>query len=256
MEAVRKEPISINKAALLHGVPPTTLKDRLSGRVKHGTKPGPPQYLNEEEHALSNHLVKVAQAGYGKTRKQVKSIVEKVAREKQILRSGRVSDGWWQRFMQRQSIVEKVAREKQILRSGRVSDGWWQSHLSLRRGDSTAHIRMESVNREAIEGYYNLLEDTLKEHDLFNSPAQIYNMDESGMPFDPRPPNVIAKRGQKKVRYRVSGKKEQITVLGCANACGLHRRQQWEGEIVSLLYMRPLFAFRCVLKLDRMRTHA
>ena len=31
---------------------------------------------------------------------------------------------------------------------------------------------------------------------------------------------VIAKRGQKKVCYRVSGKKEQITILGCANAIG------------------------------------
>ena len=35
MEVVRKEPISINKAALFHGVPPSTLKDRLSGRVAH-----------------------------------------------------------------------------------------------------------------------------------------------------------------------------------------------------------------------------
>ena len=40
------------------------------------------------------------------------------------------------------------------------------------------------------------------------------------MPLDPRPPNVVAKCGQKKVRLRVSGKKEQITVLGCANAIG------------------------------------
>ena len=45
-------------------------------------------------------------------------------------------------------------------------------------------------------------------------------MDESGMPLDPRPPNVVAKRGMKKVRYRVSGKKEQITIIACANALG------------------------------------
>ena len=56
------------KAALLHGVPPTTLKDRLSGRVAHGTKPGPVKYLNDEEEcALSDHLIKAAKAGYGKT---------------------------------------------------------------------------------------------------------------------------------------------------------------------------------------------
>ena len=85
---------------------------------------------------------------------------------------------------------------------------------------STAHIRMDSVNRESMEGHFNLLEDTLKEHDLMNRPAQIYNMDESGMPLDAHPPNVVAKRGQIKVRYRQSGKKEQISVIGCANAVG------------------------------------
>ena len=197
LEAVRKGSISANKAALLHGVPPSTLKDRLSGRVAHGSKPGPAKYLNnEEEHALADHLVQAAESGYGKTRKQVKSIVENVAREKNLLRSERVSDGWWRRFMER------------------------QPQLSLRRGDSTAHIRMNSVNRESMESYFNLLEDTLSEHDLMNHPAQIYNMDESGMPLDARPPNVIAKRGQKKVRYRQAGKKEQISVIACANAVG------------------------------------
>ena len=40
------------------------------------------------------------------------------------------------------------------------------------------------------------------------------------MPLDARPPNVVAKRRQKKVRYQQSGKKEQITVIGCANAVG------------------------------------
>ena len=73
-----------------------------------------------------------------------------------------------------------------------------QPQLSLRCGDSTAHIHMKSVNRESMESYFNLLEDTLSEHDLMNHPAQIYNMDESGMPLDARPPNVIAKRGQKR----------------------------------------------------------
>jgi len=45
-------------------------------------------------------------------------------------------------------------------------------------------------------------------------------MDETGVPLDPRPPNIIAQSGQKKVRYRQSGKKEQISVIGCGNAAG------------------------------------
>ena len=196
MEAVQKG-TSINKAAKLHGVPCTTLKDRLSGRVTHGVKPGPKPYLDpKEEHALADHLVKSANVGYAKTRKEVKAIVGNVVREKLIIRSRVVTDGWWRRFKAR------------------------QPQLALRRGDATAQVRMESTNRVAIEEYFNLLESTLQQYNLADSPAQIYNMDETGMPLDHRPPSVIAKRGQKKVRSRVSGRKEQITVIGCGNAVG------------------------------------
>ena len=81
----------------------TTLKDRVKARVKHGTKPGTRPYLNEnEEECLANHLITAAKLGYGKTKKQVKTFAEKVAREKGVLRKERITDGWWGKFMQRQ----------------------------------------------------------------------------------------------------------------------------------------------------------
>lgn len=197
LNEVKKGKYSINRIAYMYGVPRSTLKDRVTGRVKHGTNPGPSPYLNkEEEQKLANHLVHVAKLGYGKTRKQVSMLVEDLAKKKGVLRKNRISDGWWNKFIKR------------------------QSELSLRRADSTAHIRMDSVNKESIQHYYDLLESTLKEHNLQDSPGQIYNMDETGIPLDPRAPNIIVKRGQKKVRYRQSGKKEQISVIGCGNAAG------------------------------------
>ena len=36
---------TIRKAALEHGVPRTTLQDRITGRVEHGCKPGAKPYL-------------------------------------------------------------------------------------------------------------------------------------------------------------------------------------------------------------------
>ena len=45
-------------------------------------------------------------------------------------------------------------------------------------------------------------------------------MDETGMLLDPRPPKVAVPKGWKKVRYRCSGQKSQITVIGCGNATG------------------------------------
>ena len=81
----------INEAALDYGVPRTTLKDRLSGRVKYGDKPGPKQYLkSEEETELNTSLTTCASVGYGKTSGGVMGIAQSVAMDKGILRSVRV----------------------------------------------------------------------------------------------------------------------------------------------------------------------
>ena len=69
-------------------------------------------------------------------------------------------------------IVENVAKKKGLLKRDRISNGWWrrfserQSNISLRRTDSTAHIRMDSVNKQSIQHYYDLLEVILKENNL------------------------------------------------------------------------------------------
>ena len=61
--------LSISAAARDHGVPVTTLKDRLSGRDLHGTKPRPVPYLgNSEEVHLVEYLSEANKVGYGKTR--------------------------------------------------------------------------------------------------------------------------------------------------------------------------------------------
>ena len=49
MKPVASGECGVNRAALDYGVPRTTLKDRLSGRVEHGRKPGPTPYLNTVE---------------------------------------------------------------------------------------------------------------------------------------------------------------------------------------------------------------
>ena len=64
-------------------------------------------------------------------------------------------------------IVESATSERCRLRASHVSDGWWrrfkerQGDLSLRQGDSTAHVRMDAMNQETIDHYFSLLKDTL-----------------------------------------------------------------------------------------------
>ena len=66
METVKSGYMGMNRAAIEHGVPRTTLKDRLSGRVIHGTNIGPKPYLTqEEEKQLVQFLVNWAMAKQG-----------------------------------------------------------------------------------------------------------------------------------------------------------------------------------------------
>ena len=61
MEAVRDGRMGTNTAGRTFEVPPSTLKDRFSIRVRHGSKPGPAPYLDEaEEDELVQFLMKSA----------------------------------------------------------------------------------------------------------------------------------------------------------------------------------------------------
>lgn len=123
MKAVRDGTMSANKAAIAHGVPRSSLKDRLSGRVEHGTKPGPRPYLSPEEE--KDHVLTAAEAGYGKTRREIKIIAENIAREKGILKTWKITDGWWQMFLKRNPRFDCVVVTL------RLTCGWTRSTRKL-----------------------------------------------------------------------------------------------------------------------------
>jgi len=94
MKSVQEGEFGVNEAAKQHGVPPTTLKDRLSGRVQHGTKLGPPPCLDKhEEKVLSLFLTNCASVGYAKTRRDAMGIAQSTAEGKGLLRKDAISTG-------------------------------------------------------------------------------------------------------------------------------------------------------------------
>lgn len=110
----------------------------------------------------------VGEIGYGKTRKQIKDIAEKVAREKGVHKRGRISNGWFRRFMER------------------------NPQLALRLGDATSGSRITAISQKVeIDNYYSVLKEVLDEEGLIDKPVQIYNVDETGMPLDHHPPHVV-----------------------------------------------------------------
>ena len=77
--------------------------------------------------------------GYGKPRKEVKGLVEKVSREKGVLKKSKVSNGWLRRFLERNF-------ERHFER---------QPVLTLWKGDATATVQMHC--KESILQYFKTL---------------------------------------------------------------------------------------------------
>ena len=74
MKSMQEGKFGVNKAALQHDVPPTTLKDRPSGNAQHGTKPDPLPYLNEAEEKELSLFITIC--GSAKTHKDVMRIAQ------------------------------------------------------------------------------------------------------------------------------------------------------------------------------------
>ena len=77
-------------------------------------------------------------------------------------------------------LAESVAQDKgRMMGQKKISDGWfrrfmtWQPQLSLRKGDPTANVRMDCLNKETMDMYFDLLKDTLVENNLMESPNRI-----------------------------------------------------------------------------------
>ena len=127
------EGTGINRAALEFGVPKTTLKDRISGRVQHGSKSGRVPYLSgSEEQELVDYLITCSEIGYPKKRADVLGIVRKTLENKNGGPVDFNGKGWWLRFMQR---YPELALQKHI---NNCFDDVDYDHLSCNRSDPFA----------------------------------------------------------------------------------------------------------------------
>ena len=95
--AVVKCGISVRKAALMYGIPKSTLGDRITGRVLEGSKSGPLKYLSEqEEEELISFIIGCAEIGYPKT--VIDILVFSAASFGLPGVDQEVTYGWWEGF--------------------------------------------------------------------------------------------------------------------------------------------------------------
>jgi len=174
--------MAIRQAALRFGVPKSTLGDRISGRASCGPK----GYLTpEEEEEVVHFLLSCAAMGYPKSRHEVLALVKRILEKKRI--DAVVTSGWWQSFCGR------------------------HPNLTLRTPAPLSGARASATDPEV----FDLLERTMADNKLIDQPCLVFNMDESGMPLDPKQLKSVCKLGEKSLLGPSSGDKTQITVVAC-----------------------------------------
>ena len=195
MKSVLEEGLSVRKAAEHYDVPRSTLNDRIQGKVIHGSRSGPSQYLNDaEEEELVLFLLRSSSIGYPRSRNEVIALVQRVYYNKGL--SVTVTQGWWKGFCRRNPSI------------------------ALRTPAQVSLARAKATDPEVLHHYFDLLESTMIKYSIPDKPAQIFNMDETGVPLNPDPQKGVYKKGSKNPVAITSGDKSQFTVASCVSAAG------------------------------------
>lgn len=193
---------NISAAARLFNVPKSTLHDRLSLRIKPGSKVGHPTALTiEEEAEIAETCIIFAEWGFGLGRKEVESVINEYLRamkKPNPFKDGVPGEGWWSSFLKRHPEI--VHRRPQ--------------HLQM--------VRARASSQEVISHWFTeCLGPTLDKLQLREKPERIFNVNESGFPLSWTPKLILTKCGHKAPQALIPGSgREQITVQTCISASG------------------------------------
>ena len=125
---------SVRRAAVMYGVPKSTLHDHMSGKVLVGAKPGRDPYLTVKvEEELASFMVQTAWIGYPHKRKHVFSLVQLILDDKGIETT--TTNGWWERFHYRHPC------------------------LTLWSAVSLSYARAMATDNDVLLRYYDMLEE-------------------------------------------------------------------------------------------------
>ena len=202
-KAVTEGRLGVREAAKHYGVPKSTLSRRISKCVESPLPASrPPVFTMDEENQLVRHIKDLESQGFGIGVKAVCRLAFEMAEhagKKHRFNHVNQSAGydWYQGFMRR------------------------HPDLSLRKPEALSAARASMLNPTTISDHFQKLGDVLDKADLKSRPAQIYNLDETGLSLVHKPSSIVATKGKKTVQSRTSGERgENVTVLICANAQG------------------------------------
>lgn len=190
---------SVCKVSVMFSVPRSTLRDRLSGRVAIGAKPGRKPLLDAAlEEKLIDYASNRARMGIGFGKAQFLKYAGSLAKKhKTSFKKRMPSNRWWRLIKRRHA--------------GKVT---------LRQPEGTASVRHQCMDAVKVGKYFAALKEVLSSSELLDKPERLWNMDETGLQLDVKPTKVVAKKGSKHLHSRTSGNRETITVIACVSAAG------------------------------------
>ncbi|XP_071848782.1 uncharacterized protein [Apostichopus japonicus] len=188
LHLVRKKRWAVRKAAIICGVPRSSLYDKVTGRSKVGVQHGAPTlFTKEEEKLLADHVKYFAKIGYPLGRKGFLRLATNSAIFAGKKHDGGrlITDAWLQRYLKR-----------------------WPE-LKLAKPQKLGIKRAQAMSRETVDSYFNELETIMNRYSLTDKPHLIFNIDETVFQTDLRSLNTIT-----------SERGALTTVLATSNATG------------------------------------
>ena len=198
--AVQSNILSLRDAESTYGIPKSTIHNYTSGKTMVGATRGPSTVLTtEEEQKLAEWAIKMAEIGYGQTRRQVCEMVKKImdnTKRPNPFTENRPGRDWWYGFLRR------------------------HPQLSMRQPQGLQEARAACCTPAVLDKWFVDFEQFLLKYDLHDKPYRIWNCDESGFSLCPKSGKVVAPKGAKDV-YSVTGNnKQQVTTLCAIGAAG------------------------------------
>ncbi|XP_034034566.1 tigger transposable element-derived protein 6-like [Thalassophryne amazonica] len=188
---------TVRQAAKDFGVPKSSLGDRVSGRVRPGSRSGPAQLITSaDEELLVEFSLYMSKHGFPLTKQQLVSFASSIyKRQHRRVAFSKLGQTWWLNFRKRQ-----------------------EKNISIQPSDNVVRGRTACVRKEAVDQFFHLMSAIMDAHGLREKPYQIFTCHDMGFQLG-RKRAILTKHCS--LGYKpTSGLRDHISILACFSAAG------------------------------------
>ncbi|XP_057677742.1 uncharacterized protein si:rp71-1d10.8 [Corythoichthys intestinalis] len=189
---------TVRQAAKEFGVPKSSLGDRVSGRVRPGSRSGPAQLItSSDEELLVEFSLYVSKHGFPLTKQQLVSFASSIyKRQHRRVAFSKLGQTWWLNFRKRQ-----------------------EKNITIQPADAANRGRTVHVRKEALDYFFHILNSVVEAHALRDKPYHIWNCNE--MSFQLARKRAVLPKSSGQGCKSTPGFKDYISVMACLNAAGV-----------------------------------